>query len=508
MKKALNICLSIALTLSSYGQEYDRTAESYSESITAGELEKHLKIIASDKFEGRETGKEGQKKAMRYLIDQFKSYGIKDYESRSYVQPFSLIEQENKGVSLKIKNKEFQLNKDYTLSPSIINKTEITGDILFVGYGISEDNYNNYKNIVAYNRAVFIMDGLPEGVELKEKWTMQDKINYAKENGATAIFYHSPTLKENLIKYEHYFNKKKLKLQDDVKESDPVIIAATTELTETFLKKGRLNFKKIEKKGIKEDHQFSVPLELMIDKPTEGLTGENVLAYIPGTDKKEELVVITAHYDHIGKEGDKIFNGADDDGTGTVALLEISQAFQQAVKEGFAPRRSILIMPVSGEEKGLLGSKYYTNHPIFPMENTVANLNIDMIGRYDEKHENDSNYIYLIGSDKLSSDLHNLSEKVNNIYTNIGLDYTFNDDDDPNRFYYRSDHYNFAKNNIPVIFYFSGVHADYHKETDTVEKIDFEKTERVAKLVFFTAWHLANQDERIKLDEIETKEEN
>jgi len=181
-------------------------------------------------------------------------------------------------------------------------------------------------------------------------------------------------------------------------------------------------------------------------------------------------------------------------------LIEIAEAFQFAIKEGHRPKRSILIMPVSGEEKGLLGSRYYTNHPVFPLENTIANLNIDMIGRYDKYHENDSDYVYLIGSDKLSNELHNLSENVNNAYLNIGLDYKFNDDNDPNRFYYRSDHYNFAKNNIPVIFYFNGVHKDYHKSTDTVEKIDFDKTERIARLVFLTAWELVNREKRIQLD--------
>jgi Zn-dependent M28 family amino/carboxypeptidase len=210
--------------------------------------------------------------------------------------------------------------------------------------------------------------------------------------------------------------------------------------------------------------------------------------------------VLTAHYDHIGIDGDKVFNGADDDGSGTVTMLEIAQAFQMAVKDGLKPKRSILIMPVSGEEKGLLGSKYYTNNPVFPLENTVANLNVDMIGRYDENHEEGDDYVYLIGSDKLSSTLHKVSEKVNELYTEIELDYTFNDENDPNRFYYRSDHYNFAKNNIPVIFYFSGVHEDYHKETDTVEKIDFEKTARIARLVFLTAWEIANRDNRIEVD--------
>ena len=176
------------------------------------------------------------------------------------------------------------------------------------------------------------------------------------------------------------------------------------------------------------------------------------------------MIIITAHYDHLGKQDTLIYNGADDNGSGTVAALEIAEAFMIAKKNGKGPRRSVLIMPVSGEEKGLLGSKYYTKKPIFPLEKTIANLNIDMIGRVDDKHDN-GDYIYLIGSNRLSNDLHDISEQINKEYVGIDLDYTFNAEDDPNRYYYRSDHYNFAKNNIPVIFYFNGVHEDYHKTT-------------------------------------------
>ena len=227
--------------------------------------------------------------------------------------------------------------------------------------------------------------------------------------------------------------------------------------------------------------------------------GENVIGYIEGTDLKEELLIITAHYDHLGKHDSLIFNGADDDASGTVAAMEIAEAFMIAKNEGYGPRRSVLIMAVSGEEKGLLGSKYYTDNPLYSLENTVANLNIDMIGRIGDFHTN-PNYVYLIGSDMLSTDLHNLSEEVNKKYINLKLDYTFNAKDDPNRYYYRSDHYNFAKNNIPVIFYFNGIHEDYHKTTDTIEKIDFDKIQKITRLIFLTAWEIVNRDQRIVVD--------
>mgnify|MGYP001302096271 CR=1 FL=1 len=227
--------------------------------------------------------------------------------------------------------------------------------------------------------------------------------------------------------------------------------------------------------------------------------GENVLGFIEGTDLKDEVLIITAHYDHLGKKEGLTYNGADDNVSGTAAILEIADAFMKAKKDSIGPRRSILIMAVSGEEKGLLGSKYYTEKPIYPLDKTIANLNIDMIGRTDEYHES-GDYVYLIGSDRLSTELHNISEEVNKKYFNLELDYTFNDKDDPNRYYYRSDHYNFAKKNIPVIFYFSGVHEDYHKPTDTIDKIDFEKTQKISRYIFLTAWELANREERLKVD--------
>ncbi len=228
---------------------------------------------------------------------------------------------------------------------------------------------------------------------------------------------------------------------------------------------------------------------------------ENVVAFIKGSEYPDEILVVSAHYDHLGMDKDgEVYNGADDDGSGTVAVMTIAEAFQKAVEEGNGPKRSILFLHVTGEEKGLLGSKYYVNFPIFPLANTVSNLNIDMIGRSDEANEKDPNYIYLIGSDKLSTELHNLSEEMNNKFTKLKLDYTYNLDSDPNRFYYRSDHYSFAKNNIPIIFYFNGTHENYHRISDTPDKINYELLAKRTQLIFYTAWEIANREKRITVD--------
>jgi hypothetical protein len=242
------------------------------------------------------------------------------------------------------------------------------------------------------------------------------------------------------------------------------------------------------------------------DIPTEHLRpnlnpSENVVAFIEGTEHPEEIIVISAHYDHVGTRDGNIYNGADDDGSGTVGVMEIAEAFKLASDNGNGPKRSILFLHVTGEEKGLLGSKFYVNFPIFPLANTVTNLNIDMIGRVDEAHENNPNFVYLIGSDKLSTELHEISEAMNEKFTKLDLDYTYNDENDPNRFYYRSDHYNFAKNNIPIIFYFNGTHEDYHRPSDTPDKINYDVLAKRSQLVFYTAWEIANRKNRIVVDQ-------
>ncbi|MFD2823828.1 M28 family peptidase [Lacinutrix iliipiscaria] len=227
---------------------------------------------------------------------------------------------------------------------------------------------------------------------------------------------------------------------------------------------------------------------------------ENVVAYIKGSEKPEELLIISGHHDHLGFEDGDLHYGADDNGSGTVAILEMAEAFKQAELDGHGPKRSVLFLHLTAEEIGLQGSLYYTQNPLFKLENTIANLNIDMIGRVDSSHKDNPNYIYIIGADRLSKELHYINEKVNNNFTNITLEYKYNDENDSNRYYSRSDHYNFAKHNIPVIFYFNGEHEDYHQPTDTPDKINYELLEKRTQLIFATAWQLANQENRLLMN--------
>ncbi len=252
----------------------------------------------------------------------------------------------------------------------------------------------------------------------------------------------------------------------------------------------------------KNDQQYfqKIPSAYMGKKYNDS---ENVMAFIEGSDLADEVIIISGHYDHEGRDSNgNIYYGADDNGSGTAAILEMAQAFQLAKEEGKGPRRSLLFFHSTAEEIGLQGSRYYTENPIFPIENTVANLNIDMIGRIDKEYESNgrTDYLYLIGSDRLSTELHYISEAINEHCCDLELNYKFNDKDDSNRYYYRSDHYNFAKNDVPVIFYFNGEHDDYHEITDTPDKVDYELLSKRTRLIFSTAWQLANQDKRVRVD--------
>ena len=249
------------------------------------------------------------------------------------------------------------------------------------------------------------------------------------------------------------------------------------------------------------DYYQHIPASFLNARRNENLPdSENIWAYIEGSEKPDEVLVISAHYDHVGIQDGEVYNGADDDGSGTVALLEMAKAFAKAKKEGHGPKRSILFLHVTGGEHGLHGSRYYSENPLFPIANTIADINIDMIGRRDVEHAKTNNYVYVIGANRLSTDLHNAVVAQNEKYTKLDLDFKFNDPKDPNHFYERSDHYNFAKHGIPAVFFFNGVHEDYHGKDDIAEKIEYDALTKRTKLAFVVAWELANRENRPVVD--------
>jgi len=478
----------------------------YAESITETELKEHLYTYASDEFEGRETGKPGQKKAVEYIKAHYESLNIPAAQSNgNYFQKVALQETKVPKGNVTFNNESFSLG-EHAVAFSPAQGT--FNEIVYAGFGIEDGDHNDYNGIDVSGKLVLIKAGEPQntdgtyvisGGQEKSDWSnmseaMGKKSTLALEKGAKGVLYFDS---QNFPRFRGYFrfmesnNSGRMQLADD-SNNDILIVLDEKAATTLF-------------ENIEKDHTpktITANVNLSLTGSNDNIDSENVVALLKGTEKPEEYVVISSHLDHIGVTADgQINNGADDDGSGTVALLEIAQAFKQAAEEGKGPKRSIVFLHVTGEEKGLLGSKYYTDvEPVFPLENTVANLNIDMIGRIDPKYKGSRNYLYLIGSDKLSTELHNLSEEVNKKYTNIEFDYTYNDENDPNRFYYRSDHYNFAKNNIPIIFYFNGTHADYHRPSDTPDKINYDLLENRSRLIFHTAWEIANRPNRLVVD--------
>ncbi|MGB5645823.1 MAG: M28 family peptidase [Muriicola sp.] len=486
------------------GDPLDPTA--YAATITEQELKDHLYTYASDEFEGRETGTAGQKKAVEYIRKNYIDLGIPAAKSDgNYFQEVPLEMAKLPKGSLNINGKTYNTGEDFIT----FNALEGTyNDVVYAGFGIEDDNYSDFQDLDVRGKLVLVKYGEPvkedgtyiiTGSEQPSSWSNMSeapgkRLEVAKAKGAKALFYIDP---DNYKRYEGYYRRMKRNDQGRISFKDdgktPSLILISENMAKEILP---------EINELKSSVVRNTDISASIKSTNDPVDTENVVAFIKGSEKPDEYLVISSHLDHIGISGDgSINNGADDDGSGTVALLEIAEAFQLATKAGKRPKRSIVFLHVTGEEKGLLGSRYYTDYdPVFPLEQTVANLNIDMIGRIDPKREGDRNYVYLIGSDKLSSELHVLSEDVNKKYTNIELDYTYNDENDPNRFYYRSDHYNFAKNNIPIIFYFNGTHDDYHRPGDTPDKINYDLLTNRTKLVFFTAWAIANRSERVIVD--------
>lgn len=467
----------------------------YASTITAADLKANLSIIASDAMEGRETGKRGQKMAAAFISFTFQELGLAAPVNGSYYQPVPLYSAGISGVTLKANNTELDKNEF-----AYLGSTETAGlvelPIVWVGKGTEEELA---KLTISGNAVVMLAESSGNMMNNPTITTLRDKgakmvfVVIDKEEDFTRIANRARGSSEGRLSLA----------KPGSQSNNPGIFYLTWNAASKIFNTHADNLKKVtaDKKLTKIKPATVI---YSVTSSVKEVRSENILGFLEGTDKKDEVVVITAHYDHIGisprAEGDKINNGADDDGSGTVAVLAMAKAFAQAKKEGKGPRRSILFMTVTGEEKGLLGSSYYTDNPVYSLENTVVNLNIDMIGRSDPQHKSSAPYVYVIGSDKLSAELHALSENVNKTYYNLVFDYTYNDQNHPDRLYYRSDHWNFAKKNIPIIFYFDGIHEDYHKVSDEVGKIEFDLLTKRTQTVFYTAWEIANRENRLTLD--------
>ena len=496
-------------------------AAKYAATITTKDLKKHLTIIASDEMEGRETGTIGQRKAAAYIEKQFKLLGLKAAPAlKNYQQMYPLYQDSLVKSELIIDGKTIEFGKDYYCQVNISETgTFASNKIILVGYGIDDNNYSDYTGKDVSGKIVVFFSGEPKkdgkyflsGTGRSSEWTYpgtEKKLAVAAAKGAAGAFvisstqasFMARTIKSN-IKSDVYYPR----TSADGKKINHAILSHAS--AASIFNNQFDAMLKIAKSGQPFDQsaqaEKNIATSLKYAKIRTVINASNVIGIIEGTDKKDEFVFLTAHYDHLGKHDGKIYYGADDDGSGTCAVIEMAEAFAKAKVAGKGPRRTVVFMTVSGEEKGLWGSEYYGDHPVFPLDKTSVDLNTDMVGRIDtERLKDDSlNYVYVIGHDKLSSELQVINEGVNNQYTHLVLDYKYDDPNDQNRIYYRSDHYNFAKLGVPILFYYDGMlQADYHKPTDTVEKIYWELYEKRVKMIFHTAWEIANRDEMLKRD--------
>ncbi|MCW3462149.1 M28 family peptidase [Chitinophaga nivalis] len=476
-------------------------AEKYGTTITNAALKKQLYIIAGPEMEGRETATRGQERAAAYIAGQFREIGLQPGVQGKWEQHYPLYSDSLKQGTMTVRGKTFEYGDGFIADLRTSHEDDIaTAKVVFAGYGIVADGRDDYRNLDASNGVVLIREGTVPGIAA-DKSRLIDKIKVAKEKGARALLVITPAVdryraldQRQLRKTGTYLERDTIVRALNVYFVSPAMAAVILGIGESDSLLADIH------SGKRKPAMIDTGIHILFRKEFMTLRPCNVLGYLEGSDKKDEIVFITAHFDHLGQRGDKIFYGADDDGSGTSAVISIAAAFAQAKREGHGPRRSMVFMTVSGEEKGLLGSKYYTSHPVYPLAQTVVDLNIDMIGRIDPAHEKDTNYVYIIGDNKLSSELRPINEKANDTYTGLQLDYKYNSPDDPEAFYYRSDHYMFAQHNIPIIFYFNGTHADYHQHTDTVDKINFDLLTRRAQLVFYTAWDIANRELRPVVD--------
>lgn len=504
MKYSVLYVLSFFLSFPILGQQVN--PREYAATISQQDLKKLLTIIASDSLEGRETGTRGQKMAAAFIAEEFKQLGlhpvVPTQTGPSFLQNFTLENYAENGIYLGSGDNRFSLGDDILFAGLNGMEHPLKNKIVFIPH----EKTKNFAGIKIRDNIVLVA-----GINMTTNEQRELTAN-AYKHGANMVIIIPFKSREAFKKYKrsegrNYARRHYAFAQMADKrmprgyflvspQIGASLLGVTQEVMQNLLDSG-LNADEINKLNARKR-----TISYFTSLPTKQITTENILGYLEGTDKKDELVVITAHYDHLGHRGEIIYNGADDDGSGTTSVLEIAEAFAKAKAGGHVPKRSILFMMFTGEEKGLIGSQYYTSHPIFPLATTVVDLNIDMVGRHDKAHDGNREFVYVVGSDRLSSDLHQLSEQTNATFTHLSLDYTYNDENHPDRIYYRSDHWNFAKHQVPIIFYFNGVHEDYHQPTDTVDKIEFDLLQKRAQLVFYTAWAIANKDQRLVVDKI------
>jgi hypothetical protein len=437
----------------SFSQELSRQ---YSNSISPDSLKNTVLILASDSLEGRETGKTGQKKSALFLARNYYRLGLtpkglnqsnsnnRDLNEDDFLQNHPISVRSNKGRNISLNGENFLFGKDFFYHSFNMDSFFLINEVKYFGVG-KFANTDKIFSLIDENKIpnILLDDSGPKTQEI-----LFERITKNKMTGASIVFFISP---------EEKITKLFLSKEKPVATPTIPIIYISKELAETFFKPGK--YKKIASKLKRTSKTIaknkSCQLSFSLVRNPGELNGENVIAMIPGSDLREETVVISSHYDHLGKKDSLIYYGADDNASGTSAVVELARVFQKAKRDGHGPRRNLLFLNVSGEEKGLLGSAWFVNNPTVPLHSIVANLNIDMIGRTDAEHDSTGvrNYVYIIGSNRMSNELHVINETMNDSGPRLELNYKYNNPKDPNDFYRRSDHYNFiiTSQRIPLI---------------------------------------------------------
>lgn len=496
--------------------------------ITARQMKEYLTFIASDELEGRDTPSRGLDIAALYIAQHLASWGIKPAgDNGTYFQkfPLRLEKGDRQKMKLVLNGRPFNYGEDFLASFSPANIAP--SNLVFAGNGwvIKSKNINPYQGIDVKDKIVVVVNSLPKGVAFGDlqgpaggDWF--SPALYAQTNGAKAVIAFSTF--GNLANWEANKWTQTEKGAVDFGKQAPMIKIPTITVTPRLISAmfqgekfsgGSLFTKGITGEGLESfDLKPEKKISISVGVNTESVHTQNVVGILEGSDPvlKNEYVAIGAHYDHVGVNphapgADKIWNGADDDGSGTVAVMAIAEA----MSKGQRPKRSILFIWHAGEEKGLWGSEYFAENPTVPIGSIITQLNIDMIGRYqnpgDENHNQNKNLpkpgeVFVIGSKMMSTELGEVSESVNNALLKLAFNYKYDDPKDPEQFFYRSDHYNYAKKGIPIIFYMDGSHADYHQPSDSIEKINFEQMEKVTRTIMATGFELANRPTRPKVD--------
>jgi hypothetical protein len=487
------------------------------QSITQNELKAHLEFIAGDNMQGRDFGTPipGLQITADYLKAQCLEMGLIP-GGNNYSQPVKMISvqtvKESTFIALKNNNGEEVFRSDQIIAfPGSVNNDTISGNIVFAGYGYQKDQngYNDFENLNLQDKVVMLMTRNSEiaiDSAQNEDYTKMEMMKLGRIflSGARAvIFIPDPLNTENkwFDMVEEYAEMGTYQLEGQEREEFPVnIILANAEIADAILKESGKTLREIQQEINRSGKPNSfeienVTAEIQLIKKAEKVEGENIIAIIEGSDPvlKNECVVLTAHYDHVGINGKgEVNNGADDNSSGTVSLLEIAEAFSQMKRK---PLRSIVVAWVTAEEKGLIGSEYYTLNPVFPLEKTVVNINLDMVGRSAENelaNVEDSQKslagpdgFYIVTGGK-NPELSEISRKISGDLNLVPSDALSEE------FIHGSDHFNFHKNGVPVLGITTGLHEDYHTPADDVNKIDYLKMKRLAGFTFLVAYEIAN----------------